>query len=61
MSGPTTFSAKFHQQTCTSSRRLKACQNLESIIQPAGEGGGGTEEEKVVGRGLKQKERRSKK
>lgn len=48
--GPTTFSAKFHRQTCSSSRRPTACRNLESIKQPAGgrdrgrEGGEGADE-----------------
>ncbi len=35
---PQPFSAKFHQQTCSSSRRPTACRNLESIKQPAGGG-----------------------
>lgn len=41
--GPTAFSAKFHQQTCSSSRRPTARWNLESIKQPAGEGDWGGE------------------
>lgn len=47
---PQPFSAKFHQQSCSFSRRPTACWNLESIKQPAGGGDRGKEGGKVGGR-----------